>query len=171
MQRWGVSEAWEAAALATATVYCVEPALIRAESRGRGPRPPQSIWEAKKMAVHIAVTVSGCDYAALGRALGMHRDTIASHCAEMRQRAAEDEFLETTSQLLEQATRAQLERRALTVLDAARAHLAMLEDAARDLVSVMPQRPSTDRHPTLHPTEVRPHETVIELRSKRRIAR
>jgi hypothetical protein len=165
--RWSAIQGWEAAVTVTAAAYAIEPALLKAPSRGRGPRPPACVWEAKKMAVHLAVLVSGCDYAALGRELGLHRDTVASHCAEMRQRAAEDEYIETASQTLELLVRTTLERKAIGSLVASRAHLALFEEITRELITVMPLPPSSDPHPTAHPTETIDHGNVIKLRPQK----
>lgn len=86
---WPMAAAWSAAVEVTAVAYGVPPEVIAAESRGRGPRPPREVWQAKKMAVHLAIVLGQCDYAALGRQIGLHRDTVASHCAWVRD--SEDE--------------------------------------------------------------------------------
>ena len=68
---WKITDAWTAAATVTAAAYGVPAALITAPSRGRGPRPATAVQLPKKMAVYLAVVLAGCDYAALGRAIGL----------------------------------------------------------------------------------------------------
>ncbi|MGH6956251.1 MAG: hypothetical protein ACREEW_06250 [Caulobacteraceae bacterium] len=171
-RRWSIARAWEAAVTVTAAAYDVAPAAIRAPSRGRGPRPQSVAWEPRKMAVHLAVVLTGCSYAAVGREIGLHRDTVASHCAEMRDQVLAEAWAETASETLEKLARARLEGLALERLNAARAHLAMLEEAAADLVSGAPQTASSDRFPTTRPTVLRAHAVdhgkviVVETRGK-----
>jgi hypothetical protein len=107
---WPMDAAWDAAVEVCAVGYGVAVDVIRAESRGRGPRPPRDTWQAKKMAVHLTVSLTNCDYAALGRAVGLHKDTIASHCAGIREAMAEDEAVERHSDVFAGAavTRMQL---------------------------------------------------------------
>lgn len=173
MRRWGVAETWTAAVEVTAAIYGVDEAVLRAESRGRGPRPPRSVWEAKKMAVYLAVLVSGCDRAELGRLIGFHRDTIASQCAEM-QGATDADSGELLSLSLERIVRSRLEGRALAQVASDRARLAMLEETTRELVTVLRIDASSDSHPTKSPGFIRQegdHGDVIELAPKRRAAR
>ena len=106
-------DAWSAAVIVVAAAYDLPTEEIAQESRGRVPRPPARVWEARKMAVFIAVSLSGCDYATLGRELGLHKDTISSHCSEIRRACEEDDTLETMSNALEQAADAQLAAQAL----------------------------------------------------------
>ena len=98
--KWGVAAAWEAAVEVTAAAFDVDPDGLRAESRGRGPRPAAELWAPKKMAVHVAVILADCGYAALGAHLGLHRDTVASHCASIRELAATDDRFEALSETL-----------------------------------------------------------------------
>ena len=170
MRRWGVAETWDAAVEVAASVYGVDQAPLRAQSRGRGPRPPRSAWAAKKMAVHLTVLVCGCERAELGRLIGFHRDTIASHCAEM-QDATDADTGELLSLALERIVRGRLESRAIAQLAADRARLAMLEETTRELVSVLQ---STDARPTKTMGVIRPehdHADVIALAPSRRSAR
>lgn len=74
----------------TAATYGVGPELLLAESRGRGPRPPEQAREPKKIAVFIAVVLADCEYIQLARHVGLHKDTIASHCAEIRALSEDD---------------------------------------------------------------------------------
>ncbi len=87
-----IADAWEAAVEVTAAAYRVDPAILKAASRGRGPKPPGHAIEAKKVAVYLAVVLAGCGYADLARHIGYHRDTVCSHCAEMRAAANDDEI-------------------------------------------------------------------------------
>lgn len=103
LRKFDLDAAWDAAVSVTATAYRVDGELISAASRGRGPRPPQAIWEAKKMAVFLVVVVSGQDYASVGRHIGLHRDTVASHCAGVRERCATDGDIETRAEALTEA--------------------------------------------------------------------
>ena len=105
---WKITDAWTAAATVTAAAYGVPAALITAPSRGRGPRPATAVQLPKKMAVYLAVVLAGCDYAALGRAIGLHRDTVASHCAWMRHASAEDHELGVLIAALEISARSWL---------------------------------------------------------------
>lgn len=92
--RWGIEQTWEAVAIVTASVYGVDAALVRAESRGRGPRPPAGAREPRKVAMFVAVSVAGCDYIDLARHLRLHKDTVCAHCAELRDSLAQDPALE-----------------------------------------------------------------------------
>lgn len=131
--RWPIGPAWSAAAQVSANAYGVQAPEITAPSRGRGPRPPQSVWAAKKMAVHLTVILTGADYACVGRHIGLHRDTVASHCAAMRQEASESDVIEVSAQALEQIARGLLERQVHGQIEAVRAHLAMLEASVGEL--------------------------------------
>lgn len=162
MRRFGASAAWNAATAVAAAAYGVSEDVLKAESRGRGPRPPRAAWEAKKMAVHLAVLVSGCGYAELAATIGFHRDTIASHCAEMRGR--DSDSAEVSSEALEALTRARLERKMVDDVAAARAHLEALQLLAGDLVTGGVNLSSSDRHPPHHPTETADDGNVIRLR-------
>lgn len=147
-----IQAAWEAAVAVTANAYGVDAELIRAQSRGRGPRPPSEIWEPRKMAVHLAIIIADCSYASLGRVIGLHRDTVASHCAEMRDHILGEARAETASVALEKLARARLSTEVVQRIDAMRAQLAMLEETAGDLVAMRPFGLSTDDLPTKSPT-------------------
>lgn len=105
---WDMMAAWSVAADVAGAAYGVPAALITSPSRGRGPRPPRAVWAAKKMAVHLAVVLSDCDYAALGRRLGLHKDTVASHCAAIREACAACDQVEALSGALEVAAQHRL---------------------------------------------------------------
>lgn len=90
VQSWPLPAAWDAAVEVTAAVYGVAPGPLRAPSRGRGPRPPERAREPKKVAVWLAVLLSGRDYKAVARFLGLHKDTVSSHCADIREEAIDD---------------------------------------------------------------------------------
>lgn len=107
--RWPIGDAWEAACEVTALTMGVDVDALRAPSRGRGPRPPKAAWMAKKMAVHVAVVLAECDYAVLGRLIGLHRDTIASHCAAIREACAGDDREDLRSEMLVGAASFRLE--------------------------------------------------------------
>jgi hypothetical protein len=165
-KRWPVLVAWEEAVRTTAAAYGIEPELLRAESRGRGPKPPERAREPKKMAVHLAVVLADCSYAELGRAIGYHKDTIAGHCAEVREAVLHDDGAETAAAALERLARGRLELASLQRIDSARAHLAMLEQAAIDLVSVQSaastfSQPSFIRQVIRRSTDADEHEGVI----------
>jgi hypothetical protein len=87
---WPVAKAWAVAVEVVATSYGLDPEVLRAESRGRGPRPPEDAREPKKIAVFLAVALSNCAYAALARHISLHKDTIASHCDDVRDACAKD---------------------------------------------------------------------------------
>lgn len=97
---WPLAVAWDAAVQASAAAYQVPPEAVSAESRGRGPRPPEAVREPRKLAVYIAVSLSGCDYAVLGRHVGLHKDTVASHCAWAREACALDDDFERRVEVL-----------------------------------------------------------------------
>lgn len=160
---WAPAQAWSICVDVVADTFGVDAALLTAESRGRGPRPPRRAWDAKKMAVHLTVLVSGCDRAELGRLIGLHKDTIASHCAEM-QDATDEDTGELLSEALERIVRARLENNAIAHLAAEEARVAMLKETTRELISVLR---STDARPTKAPPFIRRNsdddETVISL--------
>lgn len=157
--RWEIGAAWEASVAVTAAAYDVPAELIAAPSRGRGPRPPQQVWSAKKMAVHLTVIIADCDYASLARRLGLHRDTVASHCADMREAAADSELNEISAVALERLARFRLQQIGSQRIDALRAHLAMMSEALGELseiggaFGVAPFAVSSDGPPTTHPTD------------------
>ena len=159
---WPIGEAWEAASDVAATAYRIEPELLRAASRGRGPRPPARCHEAKKMAVHLAVIVSGCSYAELARHMGFHKSTIAIHCHRMRAGVLMDDHDEISAEALETLVRARLAIAAKRRIDVTRAFLAQLADLAEDLIC--PEiNPSSSAHPSLHPSLEAPRENIFRL--------
>jgi hypothetical protein len=83
--------AFELAATAAASAYDVNPAAITAPSRGRGYKPPAEVAAAKKLALWLTVASTSCGYAELGRAIGLHRDTVCSHCADVRAETLDDD--------------------------------------------------------------------------------
>lgn len=109
IQRCTICEAWDASVEVTAAAFAVDPELLRAESRGRGPRPPRAAWMAKKMAVHLAIVLAGCDYIALARLLRLHKDTVSSHCAAIRDACAGDDDFEQLSLSLEVCARLRID--------------------------------------------------------------
>jgi hypothetical protein len=85
IERGRILSAWRVAVEVTAPAYAVAPEAIMAPSRGRGPKPPAAVCEAKKIAIYLTVIlVDGLQYAALAGALGLHKDTVSSHCAWAR---------------------------------------------------------------------------------------
>lgn len=108
-KRWPLDAAWDAATEVTAAAYGVQAQMLRAPSRGRGPRPPAEIWSAKKMAVHLTVVLADCDYSALSRHIALHKDTVASHCAAVRQAVARDFDTGALSEALEGAAHVRLQ--------------------------------------------------------------
>jgi hypothetical protein len=93
-------KAREAAVEVSAAAFRVDPSLISAESRGRGPKPPKHVSEAKKVAVYITVALSGCPYAEVARFIGYHRDTVCSHCADVRLATDDVEFEQRLQELI-----------------------------------------------------------------------
>lgn len=116
--RWPLAEAWEAAAEVTAAAYAVDLGALVAPSRGRGPRPPREAWQAKRTAVHLAVVLSGSDYATLGRHLRLHKDTVAHHCAVARDALATDEAAEAQFDALAAVCGARLQMSGVTPISA-----------------------------------------------------
>ncbi|HEV2530929.1 hypothetical protein [Phenylobacterium sp.] len=112
-----VLQAWSIAGEITGGAYGLPADLLSSQSRGRGPRPPRAAWEARKMAVHLVILVLDCPYATLARAIGLNKDTVASHCADMREACAESDRVERLSEALETCLRTRL---ALVDLDGTR---------------------------------------------------
>lgn len=92
-QFWDMASAWHTATEIVGAFYGVAAQDMRAASRGRGPRPPAAIWIPKKIAVSLTVILCGCDYSALARQIGLSKDTVASHCAAVRQAVFDDPAL------------------------------------------------------------------------------
>lgn len=105
----GVAQAWDAAAEIVAAFYGVPATLLKASSRGRGPRPPEAAWMPKKVAVALAVILSDCRYADLAREIGLNKDTVASHCAAVRKAAFDDHALERQMDTMHAAAAVRLE--------------------------------------------------------------
>lgn len=99
-----IAVAWETAVALCAATWGVTPDAIAAESRGRGPRPPEAVREPKKVAIYLAVTLADCQYTQLATVIGLHKDTVASHCDDIRNRCADDvEFEEQVEALVASA--------------------------------------------------------------------
>lgn len=163
--RWDPAQTWDICTQVVSAQYGIDVAMIRAPSRGRGPRPLGKVWWPKKMAVYLTVLVSGCDRAELGRLIGLHRDTVASHCADMQKNTDEDTG-ELVSMALERIVRARLERNAMERLGAERARFSMLEETTRELLTVLRNTTSSDGYPTEKGGVIRRisgNETVIDL--------
>lgn len=170
VQKWEIGQAWDMAVTVTAAAYGIAPEILRAESRGRGPRPPKDAWLPKKMAVHLTVVLSGSDYAELARLTGLHRDTVASHCASIRDLCATDLDADTQAEgllafavnrllnpgapLPQPATPSE-ERLSLAWLNA---RMEVLEALVRDLI----------RRDGDHPTAAQDHGKLILLPGTRR---
>ena len=161
---WTVPEAWTVAVIVTADAYGVDREALGAASRGRGPRPPADLWEARKIAVYLATCLSDCSYAELGRHAGLHRDTVASHCADVRGSVLMEDRAEVSAEALERICRARLQARASDRLDAMRAEMARLQEMTADLVR------SSDTLPRIHPTSGRVAEKNIVALPARRTA-
>lgn len=152
-----LQNAWQAAVAVTATAYGVDPALVSAPSRGRGPKPPPEIVEPKKVALYLTSMMTGCLYAELGRQVGLHKDTIASHCAELRERCAVDGEIEERVNALALLALRQPGVSAASLLELVTQLAARVERLERWRA----------RHPSIlrsHPTPAPDDETVIELR-------
>jgi hypothetical protein len=92
--RWSVQASWEAAVFVTARAYQLDRSILgETAAGGRGPRTPQPYWEARKVAIYVAVLAVDCTYAALGRVIGTHRDTVTSQCKDVQERVAVDPML------------------------------------------------------------------------------
>lgn len=91
--KWPLDAAWRAAVQVTEGTFGLTPGAITAPSRGRGPRPPAEVREPKKLAIYLANSLADCDYAALARHVGLHKDTVHSHCAAVREALIGDEDL------------------------------------------------------------------------------
>jgi hypothetical protein len=84
--RQAVETAWWAAVLVTARAYAVNRRVLGATGGGgRGPITPPDYWRARKVAIYLAVLICDCSFAALARAIGMHRDTVTTQCDEIRE--------------------------------------------------------------------------------------
>lgn len=171
VRKWDIGEAWDVAVTVTAAAYGIAPEMLRAESRGRGPRPPKEAWLPKKMAVHLTVVLSGSDYAELARLTGLHRDTVASHCASVRELCASDLDADVQAEgLLAFAVKRLLNPAApLPAPNAAEAEklsvawLAARVEALETLV-----RADLIRRGALHPTTPPDHTNVIKIPGTRR---
>jgi hypothetical protein len=106
---WPLGPAWDAAVHVCALAHRIAPEAIRAESRGRGPKPPSEVRLPKKLAIYLAFSLSGCQYAALARHVGLHKDTVHSHCGDIRDEIATDARLETLVGVLGSAAIAHME--------------------------------------------------------------
>lgn len=170
-----ILEAWEAASEATAVAYRVPVAVLRAESRGRGPKPPKWAIEAKQVAIWLTVALADRPYAVIGRALGYHKDTISSHCETVRQLADADE-LEADIEAIMRAAGKRLampdgEMRALPVLRPAllRGMIADLQRRVEALENLLRRADAASDEPPFHPTICGPDEKkVIDLEERRR---
>lgn len=169
--RWPVAETWSTAVALIAAAYGLEEHELRQDSRGRGPRPPERTWEARKMALHLTVSVADCSYKRLADHIGFHKDTVTSACADVRNEVLASDELETKAHALEALVRRRLEGLAGERVSLARAELAVLEMAAAGVIC-----PSSVAHPSIHPSKPegaapgRDHERVITLAGARRRA-
>lgn len=166
IERGEILAAWRVAAEVTAAFYAITAADIMAPSRGRGPKPPRAVCEAKKLAVHLVVIlIDRLTYSELAAAIGLHKDTVASHCAWAREASAVDPRIEDNAATLEMGARARM--RALAdapgvriavdrALAARNALHAYAEELARNLAV----------HPS-HPTDFEPHGNVIKIARNR----
>jgi hypothetical protein len=169
IRRWDMAAAWDAAVHVCASAYGLDEEGLRAKSRGRGPRPAERVWQPKKIAVHLTVAIAECGYAALGRLVGLHKDTIASHCASVRAECAGDAALEAFVHTLEDEVKTQLRLNARRELLASRARAAQLE---REIAEIDGDLVNPTLHPTLSGALIRPensaHENVIVLDATRK---
>lgn len=172
-----ITEAWNAAVEVVAGAYRVETAILKAESRGRGPRPPQHVWEAKKLAVYIAVAASNCDYAELARHIGLHRDTVTSHCAGVRERCADETAFEIRAEALIAATLHRLSRPAIepgpvteeqVTLAAMWSALEARMQRMEALLEKIAAHPTKSDDFAAHPTRAADHENVIKIPARGR---
>lgn len=105
-----IAAIWEASTASVGAAYNVAPGDLRRPSLGRGPRPQKTLWEPKKVAVYITAWLTQCDCAALARAIGLHRDTVHSHCASIREKMAQDAAFDAQVRLLGGMTGLRVER-------------------------------------------------------------
>lgn len=166
---WPIAPAWTAAAEVTAAAYGVEAAELTGESRGRGPKPREAVIEPRKIAIFAAVAIAGCPYAAFARHAGLHKDTVQSHCTEIRNWCAVDAEIEARIEaIIETAIgrlKAPANRPARTAEDVTAISLLMGVHARLDRIEAqITQRKS---HPTKsdetasHPTISNDHALVI----------
>jgi hypothetical protein len=95
-----VASAWRAAVEVVAAAAGIDPDAIRGEGIRRGPRPSEAAREPKKIAIALAVTLSERSYASLARHVGLHKDTVCSHCADIRKACDDDVFEQRFEALL-----------------------------------------------------------------------
>ena len=143
-----VLAAWEAAVVVTARLYKLKPSELGAVRAGEDPtraRTQRRCWEARKVATIIAVVVADCTYAALARAIGLHRDTVTAHCAQFHAMCEVDPLLEHRAEVLERYARAEM----LSRMEGERAKIE--RDLADGLAVKLDRLPL--RRPTTRPTE------------------
>lgn len=104
-----VDAAWSGAVCVTARAYKLSEAVLGSTAPGgRSKRTPPAYWLPRKVAIYVAILVADCTYAALARAIGMHRDTVTSQVDEVRELVAEDRMLRQLVDTLERNARARL---------------------------------------------------------------
>ena len=175
VSKWAVDEAWEAAGNVVASAYRVDVALLRAESRGRGPKPLEELREPRKIAVYLTVLLSDCSGAELAARLRLHKDTINSHAAEIRKRLLVDGDLETRidalALLATERLRGAPERMAPApeqlTLQAVVSAIHARFDRLESLLSRAAAIPSPTDGAAFHPSTPDNHETVIKISSAR----
>jgi hypothetical protein len=104
-----VEAAWRAAVAVTARAYKLSDRVLGAAApSGRCKRTPPGYWLPRKVAIYVAVLICDCTYAALARAIGMHRDTVTSQMDEVRELVDADRVLARLVETLERDAGARL---------------------------------------------------------------
>lgn len=162
---WSVPETWLAAVEVAAAAHGVAEDAIRAQSRGRGYKPPPAVARARQCALYLTVLVSDCGYAELARHVGFHRDTVHSHCMEMQAHADVDR-VELASERLEALVRQRLAAGMRSAAARLRARLEQMEaDAAFAEASIVA---SSDSVPTFNRQVGGSVENILSLPARRR---
>lgn len=154
--------------------YRVDPAIIRADSRGRGPKPPAHAIEAKKVAIFITVALCDCSYALLAKTIGYHKDTVCSHCDEVRRMCDDDAIEAEVDRLIGLAAkRAGVPRPASMARPdentaSLRSLLLVVIERLDRLETTISAHPSSTDERAVHPSFLRDREKkVVPLKSRR----
>lgn len=138
-----VELAWQAAVWLTARAYKLDAKVLGSTAAGgRGPRTPTPYWRARKVAIYVTVEIADCTYAAVARAIGMHRDTVTSQVDEVRGLIEADRLLAQLVETLEQYGRRRLTGELLIALARGQDDLDHIQGLRRDrLPTRMPPAP------------------------------
>ena len=139
-----VKAAWKGAVTSTARAYDLKLKVLGSTAPGgRGPRTPPPYWFPRKVAIYVAIDAVDCTYAALAREIGMHRDTVASQCGEVRERVEADRVFARLVDTLVEKTRLRAKSRLDVAAAQQLADLDHLDDLMQaDDLGVSPPRRS-----------------------------